>query len=57
MSQDGSRLALKPRRNYSLRLREPERRLVEMAALQRGMTLAEYIRAAATRAARSDLSQ
>lgn len=44
-----------PRRTYSLRLREQERRLVETAALDRGQTLAEFIRRAATKAARRSL--
>lgn len=48
---------LPPRRTYSLRLRDPERRLVETAALSRGQTLAEYIRHAVTTAARSDLAR
>jgi uncharacterized protein (DUF1778 family) len=48
---------LPPRTTYSLRLRIPERRLVETAALARQMTLAEYIRDAITRAAREDLGR
>lgn len=48
---------LHPRRTYSIRLRAPERRLVETAAITRGVTLSEYIRAAATQAAREDLSR
>lgn len=48
---------LPPRRTYSLRLRDPERRLVETAALSRGQTLAEYIRHAVTTAARQDLAR
>lgn len=54
MSQTSS--TLPPRKTYSLRLRDPERRLVETAALHRGMTLAEYIRHTATRAARRELA-
>lgn len=57
MSRGIRQTRLPPRETFSLRLRDRERRLVETAALARGQSLAEYIRGAATRAAREDLAR
>lgn len=57
MAKDEKRPQLEPRKRLSLRMRDAERRLVELAAHQRGLTFSEYLRNAGTEAARKDLGR
>lgn len=48
--------SLDPRQPYSLRLRTVERMTLEAAARARGLSLAEFVRFAATETARRELA-
>jgi hypothetical protein len=49
-------MVLKPKPNWSLRLADSERRLLEAAALERGERLSQYVRRVSLAAARRDLA-